>query len=83
METTDERDELRKRLGSRIALARVAAGYTQTELGVLIGVEKMTISRWERGVRSPTADYLFLISQELGCTADFLLGLSDVLEVRK
>jgi transcriptional regulator with XRE-family HTH domain len=35
------------------AKARQAAGLTQAELAELIGVTRLTVSKWERGESSP------------------------------
>lgn len=80
----DEREELalRRTIGRRIAIARRAAGMTQDDLGAAIDVDKQTVSNWERGLRSPNGLYLYALARALDCTADFLCGLSDVLEVR-
>lgn len=75
-------NDVRKQIGTRIAIARKAAGLDQEGLGTSIGVNKQTVSRWERGLRSPTGEYLYAITQTCNCSGDFLLGLSDVLEVK-
>lgn len=41
-------------LGSNIRTARRAAGHTQKSLAAELGVESITVSRWERGVTSPS-----------------------------
>lgn len=38
----------------------------QQELADLVGVHKITISRWERGIESPTTPNLLLIANTLG-----------------
>lgn len=74
--------DTRKLIGSRIAIARKAAGLDQESLAVSIGANKQTVSRWERGLRSPNGEFLYAIACTCGCSADFLLGMSDVLEVK-
>jgi hypothetical protein len=39
-----------------ITVLRQAVGLTQAELAARIGVDKMTVSRWERGRLRPGAD---------------------------
>lgn len=78
-----EEDELRKLIGVRIAISRKAAGMSQDDLATALEVDKMTISRWERGTRSPNGVKLYALTQNLGCSADFLLGLSDTLTVHE
>jgi len=41
-----------------IATLRKALGLTQRELGERVGVDKMTVSRWERGTVHPSAESL-------------------------
>jgi DNA-binding transcriptional regulator YiaG len=41
-----------------ITALRVGLGLTQQELGERLGVDKMTVSRWERGTLHPRADSL-------------------------
>ena len=64
-------------IGERIARARALRGLTQMELGASIGVSDQTVSNWEVGLRTPRADMLLRLCWALGCSADWLLGLSD------
>ncbi len=41
-------------LGDKIKKARIESGKSQDELADAIGVTRATISRWERGMTSPT-----------------------------
>lgn len=41
-------------VGERIRDARVASTLTQRELGDLVGVDSITVSRWERGEHEPS-----------------------------
>jgi transcriptional regulator with XRE-family HTH domain len=45
-------------LGHRLKLARDRAGMTQKELGAAVGVDAMTISRYERGIHRPDNDVI-------------------------
>lgn len=77
-------DENVKRLiGSRIALARKAAELNQDQVAEAIGVHKQTISRWESGKRAPNGEEIRTLVNLFGCSADFLLGLSDTLTIRE
>ncbi len=40
--------------GASIAALRHALGFTQGELGELLGVHAVTVGKWERGVARPT-----------------------------
>ena len=66
------------RIGERIALLRRRQNMTQRELGDEAGVHRNTIARLERGVLTDLpGKAIARIAQALGCTSDFLLGLSD------
>ena len=77
MSSDDE--DIRKLIGSRIAIARKAAGL---KLAAAVGVHKQTISRYERGVLVPDANEICAMVSTLNCSADFLLGFSDTLTIR-
>jgi DNA-binding transcriptional regulator YiaG len=46
-----------------ITSLREALGLTQAEFGERIGVDKMTVSRWERGTLRPSEESLAAISE--------------------
>ncbi|MDH6170784.1 putative transcriptional regulator [Variovorax boronicumulans] len=46
-----------------ITSLRRALGLSQVEFGQLFGVHAMTVSKWERGLLSPTAYQLALMDQ--------------------
>ena len=69
--------ELQIIVGQRIAEARKAASFSQCDLATAIGAHEQTISRWERGVRTPNAIQLRDISETLGVSVDYLLALSE------
>lgn len=45
---------------------RLAKGYTQELLAERAGLDSTTISRYERGIRAPLLDTLFLVANGLG-----------------
>ena len=47
-----------ERIGARIRELRKAAGYTQVSLAEACQMDPITISRMERGERSPTLEHL-------------------------
>jgi len=66
------------RIGERIALLRRRQNMTQRELGEEAGVHRNTIARLERGVLTDLpGKSIARIAHALGCTSDFLLGLSE------
>ena len=52
--------------------------YTQTELAVLIGVKQSQVSEWLKGKAKPGYDTLRKMALNLNCTAEYLLGISDI-----
>lgn len=56
-----------------IRAARTAAGLTQTALADMLGVTQKDISRWENGVREPSATWIKKLAEALGVSADELL----------
>jgi transcriptional regulator with XRE-family HTH domain len=52
-------------LGRNIKAARESKDLTQKELGLLIGVDALAVSRWERGVGTPNGPNLQAVAQHL------------------
>lgn len=50
-----------------IATARKLCGMTQRDLARVLGVTKLTVSRWERGVVTPRTNMLLDIADALSC----------------
>ena len=61
---------------NRLRDLRVAAGWTQTQLGKKIGIAKTTVSGYETEDRQLTPALINAFCDIFGCTADFLLGRS-------
>lgn len=55
---------------------RLKKKYSQAQLAIKMGVDKTTISSWERGVRFPKEDHLLLIADLLGLSDKYLLLVS-------
>ena len=77
VETSADESTACLNFGERLGKARDKASMTQQALADAIGVSKAAISRWEAGTREPGMDYLAKLSETLGVTTDYLLGLSD------
>jgi len=58
---------------SAIQKARRAKKLTQAQLAQLIGVDNITISRWERREFVPSGENLLKLAKALGVTPDVLL----------
>lgn len=61
-------------MGSRVKLLRKQKGLTQTELGNLINVTKVSISCYERNTRIPNLETFIDLINVLDTTPDYLLG---------
>ena len=53
--------------GERLAVARKAAGLTQSQLGDRAGTSKQAISHLERGQDKASLDLLYKLAVALGC----------------
>lgn len=69
--------ELLRALGERVARARTERGWTQERLAEAIGIEPVTLSRWETGDRALSISALAAIADKLG------VGLGDLLDVER
>lgn len=61
-------------IGERIKQARLKKGYTQEQLGNIIGVSKVSVCCYENGSRTPTMAIFLKLSEALDITVDFMLG---------
>lgn len=59
-------DEIDIEIGTRLRKARVAAGLTQTELGVRLGISFQQIQKYERGRNRIGCGRLYKIARILG-----------------
>ena len=57
-------------LGNRLRELREKIGLTQAQLGTRIGVESVTISKWECGRGLPRQEYWGKLEKILGCSSD-------------
>ncbi|MDD6427981.1 MAG: helix-turn-helix transcriptional regulator [Lachnospiraceae bacterium] len=63
----------RKRIGSFVRAKRKEKGYTQKQLGDMIGLSDRAVSRWENGIGLPDVEILIPLSRALGVSVDVLL----------
>ncbi len=65
-------------IGKRLKESRIKKGYSQEELGNLLGVTKVSICGYEKGSRTPTlANFLDLV-KILEIEPDYLLGRDGI-----
>lgn len=63
---------------NRLKVARQSAGISQAQLGRILNCADVTISRYETGQRDMDSETVCKICDALGCTADYLLGRSEL-----
>ncbi len=61
-------------LGCRLKSLRKLNALSQSELGKMIGVSKVSVSGYEKGIRVPSMEVLNLILDVFNVSADYLLG---------
>jgi transcriptional regulator with XRE-family HTH domain len=64
-------------LGARLRMARRASGLTQKQLAEALDVESITVSRWERGVTTPSLPRLRQIAELTDTTVSDLVRALD------
>src|SRR5262245_14786097 len=68
---------LRQILGERIHLTRRRAGLSQVELAARANISPTTLNRVELGRQKLYAETLVTLSQILGVSVDYLVGMTD------
>lgn len=61
----------------RLVALRKARGISSKDLGEMVGIRHIQMSRIANGKRGVTGDVLYGFAVALNCSTDFLLGLSD------
>jgi len=64
-------------VGARLRIARRSSGLTQKQLAERLEVESITVSRWERGVTSPSLPRLRRIAEITETTVSDLVRSPD------
>ena len=64
--------------GKRIIKLREKSGKSQDEICTELGVTQQTLSRYEKGQRQASLDFVFKASKYFNVSADYLLGLSKI-----
>ncbi|MDE6618462.1 MAG: helix-turn-helix domain-containing protein [Clostridiales bacterium] len=64
-------------IGQRIKEMRTERNVSQKKLADAVGVDKRAIIFWEQEVNEPKATYIRNLAVFFGCSADYLLGLTD------
>jgi transcriptional regulator with XRE-family HTH domain len=61
----------------RIYEFRKKRGLTQAALALRSGISQTAISNYEVGDREPGSTAIIALARAMGCSADYLLGLTD------
>lgn len=62
---------LKVTVGRRIRVARGALGLTQKDLAFRVGIDPMSVSRWERGRVLPSLSSLAMVAEALERDVDW------------
>ena len=62
-------------IGERLKESRIKKGLTQSQLGELLGVSKVSICGYEKGTRTPTMDKFLALIRILDLNVQYVLGL--------
>ncbi|HBO0862956.1 helix-turn-helix domain-containing protein [Pseudomonas aeruginosa] len=73
-------DNLRKSIGARLQALRKARSLTQADLAYRIDCETVLISRYERGINTPSVEQLLKIARALNVTPGELLPVDQDLD---
>lgn len=70
-----EQQNIQRRLGERLKLARKNSQMTQDYIACYLGVTRQTVSAWERGAACLSSPQLALLSQAYcACAHELLFG---------
>ncbi|MBU3109351.1 helix-turn-helix domain-containing protein [Clostridium gasigenes] len=65
-------------VANRIRERRKILSLTQKELGSIVNATEFTISKWERNYSNPDLESILLLAIALDCSTDYLLGNTDL-----
>lgn len=69
-------------IGDRLKELRLSKDMTQSELGQLLNVTKVSVCCYEKGTRTPSLDTLDDLSNIFGVSTDYFLG-KDIPMIRE
>lgn len=67
-------------LAVRIKRLRIANGFTQGQLGELIGISSTAVGKWELGVHLPKGRYVAQLAGALGIDVSELLNVTKCID---
>ncbi len=63
-------------IAERIKILREQKHITQSELAKHFGITRSSVNAWEMGISVPSTQYLVLLAEFFGVSADYLLGIN-------
>lgn len=66
------KQQVRERIGNRIAALRKKAGFTQEELALRAGLQRTHVGRIEAGRYAVTLEVVQAIAESIGMTVDII-----------
>ena len=73
----ESRKRVAERLGSYLRLLRQKKGWTQSLAGEAVGVDPVTIRRWELGLFSPSSNRIGRVAEAYGVEVSALIDAAD------
>ncbi len=70
-------EEWRTLIAARLRQARRERGFSQNSLAVALGLHPMTVSKWERGVVTPSLESFVDIEKVLKVRKEWLVAGGD------
>ncbi len=70
-------EDIKKKIGNKIAELRRENNLSQKDFGEKLGVSQDTVSLWEKGKSLPATEYVIEIAQLFQLSTDELLCLKD------
>ncbi|MBA57879.1 MAG: hypothetical protein CMQ40_01760 [Gammaproteobacteria bacterium] len=70
-------EEWRTLIAARLRQARREKGFSQNSLAVALGLHPMTVSKWERGVVTPSLESFVDIEKVLKVRKEWLVAGGD------
>lgn len=72
--------EARKNAGFNLRRLREEMNMNQEAFANMLGISSSVLSKYENGLRSPDTGIINILKKKTGCSADYLLGLSSVMQ---
>ena len=82
--TDEQKQQVRERIGGRVATLRKLKGMTQEQLAQAAGLQRTHVNRIEAGKYAVTLEVIQAIAEALGMTVDIIdPGLQDLAPLKR